>query len=350
MPNTRPVNVNASVTRAMVERAAEAGSTRVWPIGAASAGSRGEGLAEIAAMQQAGIVAVSDDGRPIATAKLLRHVMEYCRALSLPVIDHCEDSSLFSGTAMREGKQSVRLGIAGMPAATESIAVARDIQIAELTGCPLHIAHLSTRASLELVRAAKERGLPVSCEVTPHHFTLCDEDVEYNTHYKMNPPLASREDRAALVEGLANGAVDAIATDHAPHEPATKQVEFDRAPFGVIGFETALGLALELVQGGRISLMRLVELFTTGPARVLGRSRRIAAGEPADLTLFSTDVAWTYNVSESASKSRNTPFDGRQFRGGPVATVVAGRIPYLRDAARLSASGAGSRRSSAAAE
>lgn len=331
MPNTRPVNDSASVTRGILERAADVASTRVWPIGAASARSQGEKLAEIAAMQDAGIVAVSDDGKPIATARLLRQVMDYCRSLDLPVIDHCEDASLFAGNSMREGRQSVRLGVAGMPAATESIAVARDIQIAELTGCRFHVAHLSATASLEAVRAAKRRGLRVSCEVTPHHFTLTDADVAYDTHYKMNPPLASAADRAILIEGLADGTVDAIATDHAPHEPATKQVEFDRAPFGVTGFETALGLALELVHAGKISLMRMVELFTTGPAGVIGRERRIAEGQPADLTLFSTDHAWTFRAEDSASKSRNTPFDGRAFKGAPMATIVAGRVVYRRE-------------------
>jgi dihydroorotase len=332
MPNTRPVNDNASVTRSIVERAAAVASVHVWPIGAASIGSRGEGLAEIAAMQKAGVVAVSDDGKPIATAKLLRQVMEYCRSLDLPVIDHCEDASLFAGAVMREGPQSVRLGLPGMPAAAESIAVGRDVQIAELTGCRLHVAHLSTSASLDLVRAAKQRGLRVSCEVTPHHFTLTDEDVVYDTHFKMNPPLGSAEDRAALIGGLADGTVDAIATDHAPHEPATKQVEFDRAPFGVTGFETALGLALELVHSGRLPLLRVIELFTTGPARVLGRNRRIAAGEPADLTLFSLDHPWTFRAEDSASKSQNTPFHNRQFRGAPMTTIVAGRVVYRREA------------------
>src|SRR5580692_7750854 len=238
MPNTRPVNDNASVTRSIMERAAAVSPVRVWPIGAASVGSKGEALAEIAAMQKAGIVAVSDDGRPIANAKLLRQVMEYCRALDLPVIDHCEDSSLFAGAVMREGKQSVRLGLPGMPAATESLCVGRDVQVGELTGCRLHIAHLSARESLELVRAAKAKGMQVTCEVTPHHFTLTDEDVQYDTRYKMNPPLASREDRNALIDGLAEGSVDAIATDHAQHHPARKDVEFDRAPFGITGFET----------------------------------------------------------------------------------------------------------------
>jgi dihydroorotase len=331
MPNTKPVNDNASVTHGILERAAVVSRVRVWPIGAASVGSKGETLSEIAAMKQAGIVAVSDDGRPIATAKLLRQVMEYCRALNLPVIDHCEDSSLFAGAVMREGKQSVRLGLPGMPAATESLAVARDVQVGELTSCRLHIAHLSARASLELVRAAKARGLSVSCEVTPHHFTLTDEDVQYDTRYKMNPPLASREDRDALIAGLAEGTVDAIATDHAPHEAALKDVEFDRAPFGVTGFETALGLALELVHSGRISLMRMVELFTSGPARVLGIERRIAENQPGDLTIFSTESKWTFRAEESASKSRNSPFDGRTFRGGPMAAIVAGRIAYQRN-------------------
>src|SRR5882762_8937469 len=312
MPNTRPVNDNVSVTRSILERAAAVSSVRVWPIGAASMGSKGEALSEIAAMKQAGIVAVSDDGRPIANAKLLRQVMDYCRALDLPVIDHCEDSSLFAGAVMREGKQSVRLGLRGMPAATESLAVARDVQVGELTNCRLHIAHLSARASLELVRAAKAKGLPVTCEVTPHHFTLTDDDVQYDTRYKMNPPLASREDRDALIAGLADGTVDAIATDHAPHEPALKDVAF------------------ELVHSGRISLMRLAELFTSGPARVLGLKRRIAENEPGDLTIFSPDQNWTFLAQESASKSRNSPFDGRTFRGGPVATIVAGRIAYQR--------------------
>jgi len=329
MPNTRPVHDNASVTRSILERAQTA-HTRVWPIGAASLGSRGEELAEIAAMQKSGVVAVSDDGHPIATAKLMRQVMDYCRSLGMPVIDHCEDSSLAAGASMREGPASIRTGIRGMPAAAETIGVGRDIQMAELTGCRFHVAHLSARASLEMVRVAKHKGLAVSCEVTPHHFTMIDEEVGYDTHRKMNPPLGSREDRDALIEGLADGTVDAIATDHAPHEPATKEVEFDRAPFGVTGFETALGLALELVHAKKIGLARMVELFTTGPARVLGMQRKVAAGEPADLTVFSTEHRWTFRAAESASKSRNTPFDGREFRGGPMTTIVAGRVVYRR--------------------
>jgi dihydroorotase len=329
MPNTKPVNDNASVTRFILDRAKTAAGVRVWPIGAASVGSKGEAIAEIAAMKEAGIVAVSDDGKPIATAKLTRQVMEYCRSLEIPVIEHSEDVSLAAGAVMREGVTSSRLGLRGMPAAAESVCVARDVQLVELTGARLHVAHLSAKASLEQVRWAKQRALHVSCEVTPHHFTLIDEDVQYDSRYKMNPPLAAREDREALIAGLADGTVDAIATDHAPHEPALKDVEFDSAPFGILGFETALALSLEqLVDPGRLSLMRMVELFTTGPARVLGIERKIAVGQPADLTIFSTNHEWTYDVKQSPSKSRNSPFDARTFKGAPMATIVAGRIVY----------------------
>jgi dihydroorotase len=332
MPNTLPVNDSASVTRGIVERAQATASVRVWPIGAVSLSSKGEALAEIAAMKDAGIVAVSDDGKPVATARLMRQAMEYCESLGLPVVDHCEDPSLFAGGVMREGQQSARLGLKGIPAQSESICVGRDVEVAGLTGARLHIAHMSTRGSLEHVRAGKKQGLRVSCEVTPHHFTLIDEDVNYNTNYKMNPPLASRSDRDALIEGLVDGSIDAIATDHAPHHPASKDVEFDRAPFGILGFETALALGLsELVHTGKMPLMRLVELFTSGPARVLDMERKIAAGQTADLTIFSTDRVWTYRAAESPSKSRNTPFDGREFRGGPVATVVGGRVVYQRE-------------------
>lgn len=329
MPNTVPVNDNASVTRGIVERADAKAGVRVWPIGAASIGSKGEALAEIAAMKSAGIVAVSDDGKPVATARLMRQVMDYCNSLGLPVIDHCEDPSLFAGGVMREGRQSVKLGLKGIPAQSESICVGRDVEVAGLTGAQLHIAHMSSRGSLEYVRSAKRQGLRVTCEVTPHHFTLIDEDVRYDSHYKMNPPLASREDRDALIEGLADGSIDAIATDHAPHHPASKDVEFDRAPFGITGFETALALGLsELVHPGRMPLARLVELFTSGPARVLGIERKIAEGQTADITIFSTDHPWTFRAADSPSKSRNTPFDGRTFRGAPMATIVAGRIVY----------------------
>src|SRR5712675_2090216 len=331
MPNTKPVNDSASVTRFILDRAKVAGSVRVWPIGAASVGSKGEAIAEIAAMKAAGIVAVSDNGKPIATAKLARQVMDYCRSLELPVIEHSEDVSLAAGAVMREGVTSTRLGLRGMPAAAESVCVARDVQLAQLTEARLHVAHLSAKGSLEQVRAAKSQGLRVTCEVTPHHFTLIDEDVRYDSRFKMNPPLASREDRDALIAGLADGAVDAIASDHAPHEPALKDVEFDRAPFGILGLETAIALSLEqLVHSKKISLARMVELFTTGPGRVLGLERKLAAGQPADVTIFSATHEWTYNVNDSPSKSRNSPFDGRSFQGAPMATIVAGKLTYRR--------------------
>src|SRR6204780_4365771 len=306
MPNTQPVNDNASVTRSIVERAAAAGAVRVWPIGAASMGGRGEALGEISAMKGAGIVAVSDDGKPVATARLMRQVMEYCTPLGLPVIDHCEDPSLFAGGVMREGPQSLKLGLQGIPAQSESICVGRDVEVALLTGARLHIAHMSTFGSLEYVPFAKKTKLRVTCEVTPHHFTLTDEDVRYDSHYKMNPPLASRSDRNPLIAGPADGSVDAIPTDHAPHHAASKDVEFDRAPFGIIGFETALALALdELLPPGRITLMRLVELFTTGPAGALGMERKIAAGEVADLTIFSLEHRWKYLAAAAARRRGN---------------------------------------------
>jgi dihydroorotase len=300
----------------------------VWPIGAASIGSKGEALAEIRAMKDAGVVAVSDDGKPIATARLMRQVMDYCSALDLPVIDHCEDPSLFAGGVMREGPRSIRLGLKGIPAQSESICAGRDVEVAGLTGARLHIAHMSTTGALEYVRAAKKQGLKVTCEVTPHHLTLIDEDVQYDTNYKMNPPLASRADRDALIAGLADGTIDCIATDHAPHHPASKDVEFDKAPFGIMGFETAIGLGLELVHSGKLTLKRLVELYTTGPARVLGMERTLAVGGVGDVTIFSADRKWTYHVAETPSKSRNTPFNGREFVGGPVATIVGGKIIY----------------------
>src|SRR4029077_2132138 len=279
---------NASVTRFIVDRTKVGGSVRVWPIGAASVGSKGEAIAEIAAMKQEGIVAVSDDGKPIATARLARQVMDYCRSLDLPIIEHSEDVSLAAGAVMREGVTSTRLGLRGMPGAAESVCVARDVQLAELTGARLHIAHLSAKGSLDQVRWAKSQGLRVTCEVTPHHFTLIDEDVQYDSRFKMNPPLASREDRETLIAGLADGAVDVIATDHAPHEPALKDVEFDRAPFGILGSETAIALTLEqLVHTGKISLTRIIKLYPTAPAAVRGMQRTRPPAQPADVTIFS---------------------------------------------------------------
>ena len=334
MPNTQPVNDNASITRGIVERAAAAGTVRVWPIGAASVGSKGEALAEISAMKAAGIVAVSDDGKPIANARLMRQVMEYCNSLGLPVIDHCEDPSLFAGGVMREGVQSLKLGLQGIPAQSESICVGRDVEVASLTEARLHIAHMSTRGSLAYVRVAKKQGLRVTCEVTPHHCTLTDEDVRYDSHYKMNPPLASKADRDALIEGLADGSIVAIATDHAPHHAASKDVEFDRAPFGITGFETALALGLTvMVDSGKLSLMRLIELFTTGPAeRSEAWSEKSPQASPLPISRFFPPHTngRSAPLNRPANPKHSRISRGRSFSGAPMATIVAGRIAFRR--------------------
>jgi dihydroorotase len=285
-------------------------------------------------MKDAGAVAISDDGRPVMNSRVMRRAMEFARAFDIPLIDHCEDLNLSAGGDMHEGFQSTRLGLRGIPGSAEDVIVARDILLAELTGARFHVAHLSTRRSLEMVAQAKGRGLPVTCEVSPHHIALSDcQMAPYDSNYKMKPPLRSEADRAALLDGIAAGIVDAIATDHAPHPGSEKMQEFERCPFGIIGLETALAVALEtLVHSGRIPLPRLIELFTSGPARVLKINRgRLDPGAPGDLTIFDPNLEWTYDVNRSFSKSRNSPFHGRTFRGAPVATVVGGQVIWRRD-------------------
>jgi dihydroorotase len=334
MPNTLPANDNATVTSYIVERARKLAVTHVFPIGAITKNSAGEELSAIGSMKAAGIVAISDDGRPVMNARVMRRAMEFARSFDLPVIDHCEDLNLSAGGDMHEGFESVRLGLRGIPASSEDVMVARDILLAELTGARFHVAHISTRHAVAMVAFAKQRGLPVTCEVTPHHFALTDAGMRpYDSNYKMKPPLRTACDAGALVEGIVAGAVDAIATDHAPHPGSEKMQEFERCPFGIIGLETALGLALEhLVHTGKISLARLVAMFTTGPAGVLHLDRgTLAVGAAADVTIFSADVEWTYDVNQSFSKSRNSPFDGHTFRGGPVATIVDGAVVWRRD-------------------
>jgi dihydroorotase len=333
MPNTNPVNDHAAVTRFVIEQAERAGLANVFPIGAITKNSEGTELAEMGEMKDAGIIAVSDDGRPVPTAGIMRRAMEYARGFDLPVIDHCEDKSLARGGAMHEGHWSLVLGMRGMPAAAEEIDVDRNCLLAELTGARLHLAHLSTRGSIEAVRRAKEKGLPVTCEVAPHHWTLTDEAAQnYDTNTKMSPPLRSQDHIDAILAGLRDGTVDAIASDHAPHHADEKALEYDQAPFGIVGLETAVGLAMDrLVNEGVISLERLVELCATNPARVLRLEDRgtLRAGARGDLTIIDPEMAWTFDASSSKSKSRNTPFDGYQFRGGAVATIVGGRIVYL---------------------
>jgi len=271
MPNTVPPNDCRAVTELIVERARSAGVVRVYPIGAVSKGQKGEELAEMGEMKDAGIVAVSDDGRPVMNAELLRRAMEYARTFNLPLIQHCEDLTLSQGGAMNEGAVSTRAGIRAQPSAAESSMVARDIEICALTGARYHVAHVSAAESVALVREAKRRGLPVTCEVTPHHLSLTDEAcAAYDTHAKCNPPLRSAGDVAALVEGLRDGTIDAIATDHAPHSPVEKDVEFEQAAFGMIGLETAIPLSLEMVSAGVISPSRWVALLSSTPASVLG--------------------------------------------------------------------------------
>jgi dihydroorotase len=334
MPNTLPVNDSATVTSYIVERARKLAVTNVFPIGAITRNSAGEELAAIGSMKAAGVVAISDDGRPVMNARVMRRAMEFARSFDLPVIDHCEDLNLSAGGDMHEGYESVRLGLRGIPAGSEDVMVARDILLAQVTGARFHVAHISTRNAVAMVTYAKQRGLPVTCEATPHHFALTDSQMRpYDSNFKMKPPLRTACHTGAVVEGIVSGAIDAIATDHAPHPGSEKMQEFEKCPFGILGLETALGLSLEyLVHSGRITLARLVALFTIGPERVLHLGRgTLAPGAPGDLTIFSTDLEWTYDVNQSFSKSRNSPFDGRTFRGGPVATIVNGEVVWRRE-------------------
>jgi len=334
MPNTNPVNDNAAITRYMIEQAERAALANVFPIGAITKSSDGSELAEMGEMQAAGAVAVSDDGRPVPNAGVMRRAMQYARDFDLPVIDHCEDKSLSSGGVMHEGRVSLLLGLKGMPALAEDMDAVRDILLAKETGARLHIAHVSTKGAIEAVRRAKNEGIKVTCEVTPHHFTLTDKSVEgYDTNTKMAPPLRSDEHLEAIINGINDGTIDAIATDHAPHHSDEKALEYDRAPFGITGLETAIGLAFnELVHEGVIDLVRLVEMCSTNPAKIFRLSRRgtLIPGSIADITLIDPEFSWTYSNADSRSKSRNTPFDGRQFRGAAVATFISGKLVYRR--------------------
>jgi dihydroorotase len=335
MPNTKPINDNAAITRYMIEQAEHAGLANVFPIGAITKASDGIELAEMAEMKSAGAVAVSDDGRPVPTAGMMRRAMQYARDHDLPVIDHCEDKSLSSGGVMHEGRVSLLLGLKGMPALAEDIDTVRDLLLAKETGAHVHIAHVSTRGAIEAIRQAKKEGVNVTCEVAPHHFTLTDKAVEgYDTNTKMAPPLRSREHLDAILEAIADGTIDAIATDHAPHHADEKALEYDRAPFGITGLETGVGLAFnELVHKGIIGLERLVELCSANPAKIfrLGGRGTLAPGSVADITVIDPDLEWTYDLAATRSKSRNSPFGGWTFTGGPVATFVGGRLVYRRE-------------------
>ncbi|MSO81798.1 MAG: dihydroorotase [Acidobacteria bacterium] len=335
MPNTTPINDDANVTAYILARAAEAGLARVYPIGAVSRGSKGVLLADIAELKQAGCVAITDDGHPVATALLLRRAMEYAGMFGMPVIEHCEDPSLKGDGVAHEGYHAAALGLRGMPGACEALGVERGVLLSELTGSHFHVAHMSARTSLRAVRKGKEAGIRVTCEVTPHHFTLTDEalasPIPFDTNTKMNPPLREAADRDAMLAGIADGSVDAIATDHAPHHYDEKKVEFDRAPFGIVGLETAVSLSLDrLVHAGVIRLPRLVELLSVNPARILGvPGGSLAVGAPADVTILAPDLQVRIDAQQLRSRSKNTPFDGWELRGGVAATFVGGRPVFI---------------------
>jgi dihydroorotase len=334
MPNTDPVNDSAGITEYILKKAKEAALARVYPIGAVSRGSHGEHLADIAELRAAGCVAISDDGRPVATALLMRRALEYATMFGMPVIDHCEDPSLKGDGVAHEGYHASLLGLRGIPAAAESIMVQRDIELARLTGGCVHIAHMSVQESLEAVRVGKAQGSHVTCEVTPHHFTLTDESLavpmSYDTNVKMNPPLRGMADRDALLKGLADGSIDAIATDHAPHHYDEKKVEFDRAPFGIVGLETCVPLAFDrLVHSGLVGISRLIELLSVNPARILRvPGGALTPGMRADITILVPELATTIAAHRLRAKSKNMPFEGWQLRGGVAATLVGGRLVY----------------------
>jgi dihydroorotase len=331
MPNTDPVTDNQAAVGFIVKQAAAAGAARVYPIGAISVGQRGEQLAEFGEMVAAGAVAVSDDGHPVASSHLMRTALEYALSFGIPVAEHCEDPALAQNGVMHAGIVSTRLGLRGIPGAAEEIMVARNVLLAELTGGHVHLCHISTRRSVDLIRWGKEHGVNVTAEVTPHHFTLTHEACEgYDTNAKMNPPLRTAVDVEAVRAGLRDGVLDVIATDHAPHHYEAKEREFDDAPFGVVGLETALGLGLtRLVDGGYLSLTQLVERMSTEPARIFhlpGGSLR--AGKDADVVVFDPEAAWVVEPEKFLSKSRNTPFGGGQLRGRVLLTLVGGKRVY----------------------
>ena len=332
MPDTEPANDEAGVTGLILARAARAGLARVYPIGAVSKGRAGRQLAAIGELRDAGCVAVSDAGRPVANAILMRRALEYAAMCGMPVIDHCEDAALTVDGVAHEGPAAALLGLRGMPAAAEEINAERDVALSELTGAPVHLAHVSARGTLRAVRSGKARGVPVTCEVTPHHLTLTDERLaEYDTNCKMNPPLRGAADLEALLGGLADGTIDCVATDHAPHHFDEKLAEFDRAPFGVVGLETAVSVCLDrLVHPGRVSLSRLVALLSANPARILGvEGGALTEGAPADITVLAPDLPVTVDARAFRSLAGNTPFDGWSLRGGVAATMVGGRTVYV---------------------
>ena len=330
MPNTKPVNDNQAVTEFILSRAREAQKATIFPIGAVTKGSEGIEIAEIGELYEAGCVAISDDGRPVMNSLVMRRAMEYARAFQIPVIDHCEDLHLSDGGCMNEGVVSTQMGIPGIPGAAEEVMVARNVSLAELTGAKLHLAHISTAGSVQIVRQAKARGISVTAEVCPHHFSLTEEATRsFNTQAKMNPPLRTGNDVIALKEALADGTIDVIATDHAPHAVQEKQLEFDVAPFGIVGFETALPLTLGLVEEGVLSLDAAIGKLTCDPARTFSLGKgTLRPGVDADIVLLDQNYSWTVDPMKFHSRSRNTPFAGWKVKGKVITTVVGGKIVY----------------------
>ncbi|WP_020587576.1 dihydroorotase [Desulfobacter curvatus] len=332
MPNTKPVNDNAQVTSFILSQGKKANASRVYPVGAISTNLEGQKLNDIADMKKAGIRAVTDDGMPVTDSQLMRRTLEYCKSLDIPVFVHAEDKRLADGGSMNEGLPATVMGIKGIPNAAESVMVMRDIALAELTGARVHFCHMSTAQSIEAIRQAKAKGVPVTCETAPHYFTFTDADIPaYDTNFKMNPPLRSDKDRAAIIEGLIDGTIDMIATDHAPHAEDEKQVEFDQAAFGIVGLETSLGLSLDLVAQGHLTLVQLVEKMAKAPAELMGLNNDIVPGNPADLTLIDINAGWTVDPNLFVSKGRNTPFGGRKLKGRAALTIVDGRVVYRRE-------------------
>jgi dihydroorotase len=332
MPNTSPPLDNQTVVEFVKSKAAAEGVVRVLPIGCISKGRKGEELAEMGELASAGVIAFSDDGEPVLSSYLMRQALDYSRTFDLPVIDHCEDKALTEGGQMNEGVISTRLGLRGIPSAAEEIMVARDLALAELTGGRLHIAHVTTESSVELIRRAKEKGIKVSAEVTPHHLTLTEERViGYDTNAKVNPPLRTKQDIKALIQGLKDNTIDIIATDHAPHTEADKLGEFDLAPFGISGFETALGSLMSLVHGGELSLITLIAKLTDA-ARIIGNKYgklgTLAIGAPADVTIFDPNLEWVVDIKDFASKGKNTPLAGERLKGKVMATIYQGKLVY----------------------
>lgn len=340
MPNTNPINDNASVTEYIMLKARTEGVVNVYPLGAITKGENGETLAQIGEMYEAGCVGVTDDGMPVMNSKVMRHAMEYVKAFDIPVISHCEDLNLSGNGVMNEGDTSTLLGLSGIPSASEDVMVSRDITLAELTGTHLHICHVSTVGSVRLIRAAKTRGVRVTAEAAPHHFTLTDKAVaEYDTNAKMKPPLRSETDREAVREGLRDGTIDVIATDHAPHSEDEKMVEFDQAPFGIVGLETALPLSLKLVEDGVLTLNEMIAKLTHLPSAIINvRKGTLNTGEQADVVIFDPGQKVKIDRERFRSKSRNTPFNGWDLKGVVLYTIVNGNIVYTKEPLKNSGS------------